>query len=265
MLIKLRRWLADRIGPAGRQQYIGRELSHFVGRGRTPEEQYALLCDVLRSGWLLASPPQDKNNTGHIRLHTGKSFSMGEMLVPQMLCFCDIPVRDLGIHCRKYSPFGLAFSKRFLADRGARPVIYVPRDGQTVAGTSDQPLAGLEFAGEYGADALGNWAPTGRHFDELIPRLRSAIESADGSPGVGPLIGFLDRGILAFHKFFDVARADEDPSNYYFEREWRTLGNVTFAAHDVVRVFMPPTYLERFRAENPSFADVAYGLVPVAV
>jgi hypothetical protein len=160
---------------------------------------------------------------------------------------------------------GLAFSKRFLSDRGARPVIYVPGDGRTVAGSSEQPLAGLEFAGKHGADALGNLAPTGRHFDELIPRLCRAIEAADASPGVGPLASFLNRDILSFYKFFDVAQADGHPDNYYFEREWRALGNVHFATQDVVRVFMPPSYLERFRNECEAFAGVAHALEAVAV
>jgi hypothetical protein len=265
MFTRVRRWLSDKIAPKHPQQYIGRELSHFVGRSQSPEAQYVLLVEILRTGCLLASPPQGKNITGHISFNTGKSFSLGELLVPQMLCFCDIPTRELGIHCRKYSPFGLAFSKRFLADRGARPVIYVPGDGRSTARSSGPRLAGLEYAGKYGADALGNLAPTGRYFDELVPLLRGAVESADASPGVGPLVSFLNRDILSFYKFFDVAQADEHPDNYYFEREWRVLGNVQFASQDVVRVFMPPSYVDRFRKECEALAGVACALEAVAV
>ena len=46
------------------------------------------------------------------------------------MCFCDIPVGDLGLHMRKYSPFGLAFKKDFFAEQGALPVFYVPEAGR---------------------------------------------------------------------------------------------------------------------------------------
>src|SRR5689334_24442201 len=42
-----------------------------------------------------------------------------------MVCFCDIPVEDLPLHMKKYSQFGLAFSKGFLIGKGATPVFYV--------------------------------------------------------------------------------------------------------------------------------------------
>jgi ribosomal protein L24E len=45
-----------------------------------------------------------------------------------MVCFCDIPIGDLGIHIKKYGQFGLAFKKSFLIERGANPVLYVERN-----------------------------------------------------------------------------------------------------------------------------------------
>jgi abortive phage resistance protein AbiGi (putative antitoxin) len=249
MFTRLRRWLADRLAPEHEQRYVGRDLSHFVGRDRPPEEQYQILSQILTSGWLLGSPPQEKNSTGHIRIDSSKSFSLNEMLVPQMLCFCDIPLTELTIHCHKYGRFGLAFSKRFLADRGARPVIYVPADGKTLAAYSVNPQSGLNFAHRHGAESLGNWAPTGRHFDEFIPQLRRTLDRAGEAP-TSSLSNFLHRDILSFYKFFDLAQAEQHPDNYYFEREWRILGNVKFGAQDVTRVFMPSEYVERFSKEK---------------
>ena len=40
----------------GSQNYVSTELTHFVGRGlRTAEEQFTLLLEILRTGWLRPS------------------------------------------------------------------------------------------------------------------------------------------------------------------------------------------------------------------
>src|SRR5215208_1282488 len=93
------------------QRYVSPELTHFVGKGRAEDEQYAMLVkDILKSGTLVSgSRPRDDT----------------EAWDAQVVCFCDIPVTDLEIHMKKYSRFGLSFIKRFLVDKGANPMLYV--------------------------------------------------------------------------------------------------------------------------------------------
>ena len=43
------------------------------------------------------------------------------------LCFCDIPIAELSIHVKKYSCFGLSFSKQFIIGKGGKPVLYIPK------------------------------------------------------------------------------------------------------------------------------------------
>lgn len=64
---------------------------------------------------------------------------------------------------------------------------------------------------------------------------------------------FLMNHVFTFMKCFDAKRSVDDEANYYMEREWRVGANVNFNLSDVVRVFLPPAYVERFRADLPMF------------
>jgi hypothetical protein len=59
--------------------------------------------------------------------------------------------------------------------------------------------------------------------------------------------------LLAYMKFFDGKTTDEDPENFYMEREWRIYGNLEFDIADVYRVFLPREYASRFRADFPGY------------
>jgi hypothetical protein len=157
-----------------------------------------------------------------------------------MVCFCDIPVPDLGLHVTKYSRFGLAFSKVFLIGKGAAPVFYVPR--------------GVRRAGQSRAEALDDLR------DELMQTL-TAIQQP-GAPGEPPTWKGLERTkiqkffediVLAFIKPFDETTADDHPDNYYMEREWRTVTSIAFDVSDVRRVIIPEEYRSRLRANAPMY------------
>jgi hypothetical protein len=38
------------------QRYVSSELSHFVGKGKSEEDQYRLLLEILRTGLLMHKP-----------------------------------------------------------------------------------------------------------------------------------------------------------------------------------------------------------------
>jgi Putative abortive phage resistance protein AbiGi, antitoxin len=111
------------------QRYVSNELCHFVGKGKTPEEQYDLLVNkILKAGALTHGPNHDLAAPRGLGLDLSKPISTDEMLKYEVVCFCDIPQGDLHLHVRKYSSFGLSLQKEFLIDRGACPVFYVANE-----------------------------------------------------------------------------------------------------------------------------------------
>lgn len=64
---------------------------------------------------------------------------------------------------------------------------------------------------------------------------------------------FLSYEIFSYIKFFDEAKTDQDPTNFYMEREWRVLGKVQFSLEDVSRVILPEKFAKRFRSDVPDY------------
>ena len=248
------------------QRYVSKELSHFLGRGKHPDEQYALLTHVIRSGWLTA-PPHIPNVSGNLSVNGQKPISSNDMYNPQVICFCDIPIQDLHIHTRKYSRFGISFSKDFIANRGGTPVFYLPRNGKIAthhdpAGAFSQHPDSVPIN-----NGLRRLVPQSVYFDYMVPKLseyvnpmsesnRSSLSASSAQPNFGEameLHSFLGFRLLSYFKFFDLNLEDHDADNYYMEREWRSLDNINFAIEDISRVFFPAEFSKQFRADFPDY------------
>lgn len=58
----------------------------------------------------------------------------------------------------------------------------------------------------------------------------------------------------AYTKVFDETLAEDDPDNYYMEREWRSIKSVDFALEDIQKVYLPSQhYKEKFLSEFPEY------------
>jgi len=107
--------------------YISDHLCHFVGRSCANDDaRFDLLVKIIREQQLKAN----LKNPDNPELRTSSRYTgerLGEIFEQcDCVCFCDIPDDMLGIHTSKYSRFGMGFNKTFLAQNGARPVMYVP-------------------------------------------------------------------------------------------------------------------------------------------
>ena len=258
-------------------QYTSNLLCHFVGRSKaTDEERFQLLLLIIRGQRLianLASPdkPSSEFHSGYQCENVGEIFGKCDCV-----CFCDIPDDALGIHTSKYSKFGMGFEKEFIASQGAHPVMYVPINYPIVErsmksnidktpskyfpqlltetmnmlplsimtlSTTDLKIAKtiLYTAGGGGAENT---------FDAQI---RNDFFSRNFIPhyyGIMSAVGTL----MAYVKLFDATLPDDHIDNYYMEREWRSLNNISFSLNDIKTIYLPGAeFKDRFLREFPEY------------
>jgi hypothetical protein len=169
---------------------------------------------------------------------------------PLVVCFCDIPVEDLGIHMSKYSRFGLSFLKSLLISKGANPVFYVARNPKVASPFHDNRES--YFQEEF--ERVGRIFP---HVgNELYDLLKEKLDNETFLRlyfDLSEFYEFLGFHVFGFIKVFDDSVADDDPNSFYMEREWRVLGNMRFELNDVYRVILPESYAGRFREDLPDY------------
>ena len=252
------------------QRYVSPELTHFVGQRLAEEEQYSLSVKILKTGWL-THRPHNPDESGNLEIRKGARISDNELYSAQVVCFCDIPVHELGIHVRKYSRFGLAFLKTFLAPKGANPIFYIAKNSKVavIPGRDDSQrlLNAIKRRRSVGPESLFDMIHRSEFFDKMVgeyhdlaDRLDSFILEHSKDAGVPEeslrltdLQRFLGFQVFSYVKFFDDGLSDEDPENFYMEREWRMIGNLKFDLGDVHRVLLPESYARRLRDDVPSY------------
>lgn len=227
----------------GEQRYISNELTHLIGRKlKSHEEIYEILIKILQEKHI-TYPPHEKKDLNARCLTTcyKADFTENEMYEPTVVCFCDIPVCDLSIHINKYSPFGLSFDKAFIARNGGGPVYYVSKTAAP--------------AWPIGEDSKED---RGHVFDQKIKECYHLLDDLscaqnEWSDRARSVQSFLGGSIFAYTKCFDHTLMDRHDDNYYFEREWRVLGNLRFNISDVRRIIIPENYAVDFRKDFPEY------------
>jgi hypothetical protein len=246
------------------QEYVSDELTHFIGRRlSTQEEQFNLLVQILRFRWLEASHRREFGAGTYLRSNPGKKLSSNEAVRAATVCFCDIPVRHFAIHVKKYSPFGLAFTKDYLIRRGASPVFYVAIN----AAPPPSPGIGPRSMGATFDTLYGDLQIVIGLMNELVDEINGPCGqrftyklSPPGTPlqlqVLGKLNAFasdLDRMLFAHLKFFDGRLTEDHTDNYYMEREWRKVDGLSFRWEDISRIIIPSKFIASLRQQLPGF------------
>lgn len=270
-------------------KYTSNLLCHFVGRSkRTDDERFELLITIIKGAQLIAnlSNPQkleSRFHNGYRCEHVGEVFEKCDCV-----CFCDIPDKSLEIHTNKYSKFGIGFEKTFLAGQGAHPVMYVPQNYPIVE-RSDESSTGKSHTPrdpeQYFSYIL--WVTT-----NLLPLMELGYSGVDLSHqeqildqlGLGNYLNLFDDSVrnaffsekyhsmiysilhgianqMSYVKLYDANLPDDHPDNYYMEREWRSLKNITFTINDIKTIYLPSIqYKERFLKEIPEYSGTFFFL-----
>ena len=172
----------------------------------------------------------------------------GEPIAQTIVCFCDIPFDCLGLHTSKYGRFGVGVDRSLVAKWGGRPVIYIPTTTDIGAGLNNY----------FSREVMNAWKGLNDHFPEL-PADRSRVIGAP--PGNAEealdLASNVISHLMAFVKTFDIDLHDDDPLNFYMEREWRKLAKLEL--HLPLReIIAPKPYHDQLRTEFPHLAHLSY-------
>jgi hypothetical protein len=245
------RCLTDLALESWRVQYTSNELFHFVGwkHPTDSKKNYEVLSKVLTDK-CISHPPHWRGG-GEIRIVViwGANILKGELIVPTVTCYADIPRGSLQIHTKKYGQFGLSIARTVLASRGARPVTYMPYHPNDNVQTT---MCGFSLI-----KRLHDAAEAFQEF--VVKKLDSRPKSSQGYAPSTPehAITEIDtvmiKDILAFVKPFDFTRDVDDPLNYYMEREWRKYGNLEFQPEWVSSIVVPSDYVERTKKDFPQY------------
>jgi hypothetical protein len=152
----------------------------------------------------------------------------------------------------KYSRFGFAFTKPYLATKGATPVFYVS-ETSLVAGayvpsflitvpssltTRTPPTTLKEEFDAYGEE----WEQFAAHSRSSAFRNEMFILEMK-----------LHWLFFSRLKFFDSTKDEDHSENFYMEREWRVFGTVPFTIDDIARVILPRSFAKQFHTEVPEY------------
>ncbi len=202
---------------------------------------------ILSEKRIRARSPERPHNAAYaLEIHHGP-LSGNRVFRGSYVCFCDIPAGDLDIHMRKYSRFGVAFTKEFLLEAGAAPVMYAPGRGRPALLPFHPYPRGRVASNNVAFDEF--W----RRYRRLVERMETEEINKDTSKLFCDVTEFLNIQILSHLKFFDPFLKDQERENYYMEREWRVMREVRFRHRDIRRVILPESFASQFRKQFPKY------------
>lgn len=234
--------------------YTSRVLYHLVGR-KAPnrdEQNFEILRAILKSMELRTNSVAGHSGGATLVIDPDRGCVDGEPIAQTIVCFCDIPFDCLGLHTLKYGRFGVGVDRGLVSRWGGRPVNYVPTTTDIGAGLSNY----------FSREVMNAWKGLNEHFPER-PANRSRVVGAPPTTAEEALdlASNVISHLLAFVKTFDIDLSEDDPLNFYMEREWRKLARLEL--HLPLReIIAPESYHEQLQTEFPHLAHLPHRMTP---
>lgn len=165
---------------------------------------------------------------------SGAGNSQSPQLAIPMVCFCDIPLSQVGFHRRKYGSYAIGLSKEWGEKKGINPVLYELPDSNTI-GIIKECLE-KAFSDTYHIENSEINASVGTIKNELL-FLLFYLKPYEG-------------------KRWDGSGFNGDRIRFYDEREWRYIPNYNKILEKSLTPYMLiDTFLDKGKAEsfNKSF------------
>lgn len=205
------------------------------------------MTKILKDGWLTFPPHEHSISYGQVEIDSFRERKINEMFNPKCVCFADIPKDELKIHMEKYSKFGIGFSKYFLVEKGANPVFYIEENSLVhelnFSTTEFELTKKAEYFQKNCSKAM--WYFVSRYLPYCK---KSEVEFDD----TWEIYIFLIH-VFSHFKVWNSDLKDNDPNNYYFEREWRAINNVDFKLSDILTIIIPKDYEQRLKEDFPEY------------
>jgi len=83
--------------------------------------------------------------------------------------------------------------------------------------------------------------------------LESELDTAEEA--IAAVNEVFKKDFLAFLKPFNADLLDDDPDNFYLEREWRKYQNFCFAPSEVHQVIVAKAYVSRLQQDLPAYRE----------
>jgi hypothetical protein len=240
--------------------YISNYLTHWIGSKEADDAvRYQILTEKILKEKALLYNYNDipfRSKYGGIQRHAWGV---------DMICFTDIPFSEVEEHCKKYSRFGISFSKAYLANSCVVPVWY------TLSPFVYEAYSYL-YHSVHGLQSLvdNKIIPEGKYINQkftihkYLQKLHAFIaffQDYDNEE-----FTFVERTLSANEQQKDFF---QKKGNHYFEREWRSVyrrgdsyswnkeidgrPHFLFLEESVTCIIVPEKFLENLKKDINNF------------
>jgi hypothetical protein len=193
------------------QRFSSDVLWHFVGRKdkNNPDKCFQIILSILKEGKLrIGSEPEPF-------IYHRQNTSTDKLIGYPVCCLADIPLKDLTLHSIRYGRYAIGFHRKSAIKNNFIPVLYVPQKSWIID-------YAIQIRGELESFLENESQEMSEKFQEFLLFLGSVSKPCDFNVNLED----------------DPAKDQMQISNFYYEREWRSIYEWNFRPEDVAMIIV---------------------------